>query len=129
MIISFHFISFYFVCMIHVGTLGRPGPAPLASRPSPRALKGKSSEARRPRNARSTLCQGNPRGLGPDASQTRNAQLILRPGARESLRPDAMFSLSAYFPNPQLHPEKLPAGSPLYKHEFIHELTPSPLTK
>ena len=129
MIIYFHFISFYFVCMIHVGTLGRPGPAPLANRPSPRALKGKSPEARRPENAQSTLRQGNPRGLGPDSNWTRNARLILRPGARESLRPDTMFSLSAYFPDPQLLPAKLPTGSPLYKHEFIHELTPSPLTK
>ena len=73
--------------IVGVGTMG-PGPAPLASQPSPRTLKGSGPGASRPRNVWSILRPGTPRGLGPKASRPRNSGSILRPGVRVSHIPD-----------------------------------------
>ena len=111
-----------------VGTLG-PGLTSLVSRPDPRTLKGKGPDTSWPRNARTTLRPGTPRGLGPDTNQPKNPRPILHQGVRVSHSSDALFSSSTYFPDRQLYQAKLPIDSPLYKREFIHEMTPSPLTK
>ena len=62
-----------------VGTMG-PGPVPLASRRSPRAPKGLSPKANRPRN-RPIFRPSTPKGLGLKANRLRNARPILCPGA------------------------------------------------
>ena len=105
-----------------MGTLG-PGPAPLASRPNPRALKGLGPKASRPKNARSTIRPGTPRGLGPEVSRPTNAWPILRLGARVSHIPDAFLIQVLTFPignstkrsyQPALHitSASLPMNSP-----------------
>ena len=106
----------------------RPRPSTRGQPTLPKSLKGKRP---RYRLAQESLAYrpGTPRGLGLDTSRPRNAEPILRPGARVSHSPDALFSSSAYFPDRQLSQAKLPTGSPLYKREFTHELTPSPPTK
>ena len=106
----------------HCGYLG-PKPSTPSQPAQPKSPKGK-----RPR---SQLAQERPgiQGLGPDTSRPRNARPILLLDARVSHILEAFFNSSAYFPDRQLYQTKLSTGSPYYKREFIHELTPSPLTK
>ena len=124
-----------------VGTMG-PGPAPLASRPNPRAPKGLGPEANRPRNARPVLRPGTPKRLGLEASKPRNAQPVLHPGtpkekgsrtsrprnARPFLCPSGRvshirmpFYPGVSLPDRQLHQTKLPTGSSRYKYKVSHE--------
>ena len=90
----------------------------------PKSLKGKRPRHQLAQERPVDPLPGYPKGIRP-----RNAQPILYRGARVSGSLDALFSSSAYFPNRQLLQAKLPTDSPLYKHEFTPELTPSPLTK
>ena len=107
----------------HCGYLGlRPSTPSQPARP-------KSPKWKSLRNAWPTLCPSTPRGLGPDTSRPRNARPVLRPGARVSHSPNVFFNSSAYFSDQQLYQTKFPTGSPHYKREFTHELTPLPLTK
>ena len=76
--------------LLFVGTMG-PGPAPLASWPSPRTPKGLGPEANRPRKAWTILRPGTPKGLGPKANRPRNVWPILCPGARASHIPDVFL--------------------------------------
>ena len=129
-----------------MGTMG-PGPAPLASRPSPRAPKGLGSEASQPRNARPVLRPGTPKGLGPEASRPRDARPVLRLGTPKELGPKASrprnarpvlcpgarvshiqmpFYPGVSFPDRQLHQKKLPTGSSWYKYKVSHEPVRSP---
>ena len=123
------------------------GPAPLASRPNPRAPKGLGLEANRPRNARPVLRPGTPKGLGPEASRLRTAQLVLHPstpkekGSRASWPRNARLVLcpsgrvshirmpfypGVSLPDRQLHQTKLPTGSSRYKYKVSHESVCSP---
>ena len=124
-----------------MGTMG-PDLAPLASRPSPRALKGLSPEASRPRDARPVIRPGTPKGLGPKVSQLRNARPVLHPGTPKELGPNASqprntwsvlclgarvshnwmpFYPSVSFPDRQLHQTKLPTDFSWYKYKVSHE--------
>ena len=91
----------------HCGYLGlRPGPASLASRPNPRALKGLGPEASRPRNPRSILRpskQAGPRKSGQSSARVPEYLISRTP-----------FNSSAYFPDRHLYQAKLPTGSSHY---------------
>ena len=77
-----------------VGTMS-PSSVPLASRPSPRALKGLGPKACWPSNAQSILRSSTTKGLGPKASRPKNARPTLRLGASY---PGRLFTQVLTFP-------------------------------